>query len=309
MPRLPRLHVPGGLYHVVLRGNHRQPIFHEPSDRTLLEDLVAEGLERFGARVHAYCWMTNHVHLAVQVADTPLGPLMQRIASQYARRLQQRVPTTGHLFERRYRAVLVDADAHLLRLTRYIHLNPVRAGLVTDPAAYPWSGHRAYLGLGRVPWLSTEFVLRILGADIPSARRAYQHLLSLGSDPDDSAQFNRGTAGDGRVLAGDRFGETAVSRLRAGRDPAAADGDGADPLEQLIAETAAELGVSADAMGSAARTRALAHARCIVAERARAAGLASVSTIARRFNRSHSSLFEALERRRRRRRRSAVKSS
>ena len=69
MPRPTRLHLPGGLYHVILRGNHRQPIFLAPSDRTMLDDLVAESLARFGARVHAYCWMTNHVHLAVQVAD------------------------------------------------------------------------------------------------------------------------------------------------------------------------------------------------------------------------------------------------
>ena len=91
--------------------------------------------------------MSNHLHLALQVADAPLGPIVRRIAGVYARRIQQRLPTTGHLFERRYRSVLVDADTHLLRLVRYIHLNPLRAGLVADPADYPWSGHRAYLGL------------------------------------------------------------------------------------------------------------------------------------------------------------------
>lgn len=300
MPRPPRLHVAGGFYHVVLRGNHRQPVFLEPSDRAMLDDLLAQALARFDARVHAYCWMTNHIHLAVQVAETPLGPLMQRVAGRYARRVQQRVPTTGHLFERRYRAVLVDADAHLLRLTRYIHLNPVRAGLVADPADYPWSGHCAYLGLADVPWLTTNFVLRVLGADVTSARRAYSRLVALGSDPDDAAQFNRGTQWDTSVLAPDRYIEKARELSRTARDgQRVATADATTTLEALIAETAAELGLTAEALASRSRSRALGRARCVVAERARTRGIASVSAVARRFNRSHSSLFEALERWRR----------
>ena len=316
MPRPTRLHVPGGVYHVVLRGNHRQPIFLAPSDRGMLDDLVAESLVRFGARVHAYCWMTNHVHLAIQVADTPLGPLAQRIAGRYARRLQQRLPTTGHLFEGRYRAVLVDADDHLLRLTRYIHLNPVRAGMVTDPADYPWSGHRAYLGLAHVPWLTTNFTLRVLGANLASARRAYSRMIALGGDPEDSRDFSRGAPADCRVLGPDRFlkrlatkrVETRVRSGPPGRGPAAGSGlelrlalgHDRPSLEQLLHKVAAECGVSVAAMTSASRSPVLTRARCAVAERALACGVASLSAVARRLNRSHSSLCEALERTRRR---------
>lgn len=306
MPRRTRLHVPGGLYHVVLRGNHRQPIFHVPSDRAMLGGLVAEGLARFGARVHAFCWMTNHVHIAIQVGDTPLGPLMQRIAGQYARRLQRRLPTTGHLFEGRYRAVLVDADEQLLRLIRYIHLNPLRAGLVLDPADYPWSGHRAYLGLAAVPWLTTDFTLRVLGPDVASARRAYRRMIALGGNPEDSVNFNRGVPGDCRVLGADRF----IKDLEAKRAPvprmAGPPGRRASPrcdrpsLERLIDVAAAEFGVDVEALNSASRSRALTLARCAVAERAVACGAASLCEVARRLNRSHSSLSEALERRRQR---------
>ena len=133
MPRAPRLHVPGGLYHVILRGNHQQAVFDLAADYHLFEDLLARALRRYDARVHAYCWMTNHVHLAAQVGDARLGRLIQSVASTYARRKQQRVPTTGHLFERRYRAILVDTDAYWLTLVRYIHRNPVEAGIVADP--------------------------------------------------------------------------------------------------------------------------------------------------------------------------------
>ena len=294
MPRPLRLHVPGGVYHVILRGNHRQPVFTAPGDRVMLDALVAETLERFNARVHAYCWMSNHLHLALQVADTPLGPIVRRVAGVYARRIQQRLATTGHLFERRYRSVLVDADAHLLRLVRYIHLNPLRAGLVADPAEYPWSGHRAYLGLASVPWLTTDFTLRLLGSHRARARLAYSRLIAAGGGPDDSALFTRGMPADTRVLGDDGF----LARVTAIRARTRASNSSWPTLEQLIAATAEESGCTPEAMASTSKARAATDARCLVAQRALTAGIASLSEVARRLNRSHSSLIEALQRRR-----------
>ena len=125
--RKPRLHIPAAFYHVTLRGNHRQDIFFTADDRILLNAIVAEVIAGYGARLHAYCWMTNHTHMLIQVGDVPLGRIMLRIASRYARQIQARFRTTGHLFERRYHAVLVDVDSYLLELLRYIHLNPIRA--------------------------------------------------------------------------------------------------------------------------------------------------------------------------------------
>ena len=90
---------------------------------------------------------------------------MRLVAGQYARFVQRRVPTTGHLFERRYRAPLVKTDAHLMQLIRYIHLNPVRAGITPDAAAYAWSSHRAYLGRLTLPWLTTDLVLSLFGLE------------------------------------------------------------------------------------------------------------------------------------------------
>jgi REP element-mobilizing transposase RayT len=110
MPRKPRLHVDGGHYHVILRGNHRQSIFFNAADRLAFAELVAENIERFGMRVHAFCWMSNHVHLLMQVGAFPLARAMMRIASRFARGMQRNQQTTGHFFERRYRAILVDAD-------------------------------------------------------------------------------------------------------------------------------------------------------------------------------------------------------
>jgi hypothetical protein len=200
-------------------------------------------------------------------------------------------------------------------LIRYIHLNPVRAGLVADPVDYPWSGHRAYLGLARVPWLTTEFALRVLGRDAAGARRRYERMIGLGTDSQDSVRFSRGVPGDCRVLGPDRFlaqlAAKSATSTRRGRTSRSGPQQRRDrerdtcALDRLIEETAAECGVTVEALTSPSRSAPLTRARCIAAARAIDSGLASLSSIARRLNRSHSSLCEALQRMKRRRQRVA----
>jgi REP element-mobilizing transposase RayT len=168
VPRRLRIHVHGGFYHVTLRGNHQRAIFFAESDPLLLNDIVARALQPHQVRLHAYCWMTNHIHLLLQVNETPLGCFMRQVASEFARRMQWHLPTSGHFFERRYHATLVDTDVYLKALVRYIHLNPVEAGLCADPAEYRWSSHHEYLGDRQGSWITTDFVLREFG----STRRA-----------------------------------------------------------------------------------------------------------------------------------------
>src|SRR5882724_7664036 len=154
MPRLPRLHAPGAFYHVILRGNHREALFGSHHDRVALNNIVAAALERQQARLHIFCWMTNHLHALVQIGEAPLAVLMHRIARPYARYRQRQLRTTGHLFERRYKAWLVDADMYFVALLRYIHLNPVKARMVATVDECPWSSHSAYAGTATLPWLT-----------------------------------------------------------------------------------------------------------------------------------------------------------
>ena len=201
MPRPLRVHVPGGFYHVTLRGNHRQTIFYRPAHRRILECIVREAIARFDASVHAYCWMTNHIHLLIRVGEPELGRIMLRIASRYARFVQARFDTTGHLFERRYHALLVDEDAYLITLLRYIHQNPLKAGIASSLASYPWSSHHTYAGTRRQSWLTTGFALGMLHSDYSKDVRAYLRLVEVPVATDDLVPH----PDDPRVLGDDRF--------------------------------------------------------------------------------------------------------
>lgn len=282
MSRPLRLHLPGGFYHVTLRGNHRQDIFRTPEDRLTLDGLVAETVRELGIRLHAYCWMSNHIHLLVQVAHEPLGKAIHRIASRYARQFQAALLTTGHLFERRHHAVLVDADAYLLALVRYIHMNPVRGGLVRDPADYPWSSHREYLGRSRVSWVTTGFVLGLLAGD---GRQALGHYLAWMGAVDES-RWGEGLlanrCGNPQVLGSPEF----LLRAAATATRAA---DGAT-LESLLVECGRRFGRQPEEIASRSRARQLTPARAWLAREALARGIASISSIARHLGRSESAV-------------------
>lgn len=286
MARQLRLHVPGGFYHVTLRGNHRQPIFFTEADRDLLDTVVAEVSVAQGARIHAFCWMTNHLHMLVQVSDEPLGRLILRVASRYARSVQARLATTGHLFERRYHSVLVDADSHLLELIRYIHLNPVRAGLVVDPSSYPWSSHRVYLGSSDHQWVTTDFVMRMLAAESHAAIARYREFMG---DPE-PCRWGHGalTTHHRQILGSDEFAARILGSKYRPR--------GRKSLDELINECCGRFGVSSAQLESRTKSRDVAAARAWVAHEAVAGGVASMCAVARRFNRSESTIRELMSR-------------
>ena len=192
MARKPRVHFPAALYHVMLRGNGGQDIFFEDADRYRFYLLLQQGVERYGHRIHAFCLMSNHIHLAIQVAETPLSHIMQNITFRYTRWVNWHRKSSGHLFQGRFKAVLVDADSYLLELIRYIHLNPVRAGMVAAPEDYPWSGHRACLGLETIPWLTTDWVLAQFGTNPARARREYGKFVDLGKGDGRRQEFHSG---------------------------------------------------------------------------------------------------------------------
>lgn len=292
MARSLRLHVPGGFYHVTLRGNHRCPVFYAATDRDLLDRIVERTLSDLDARLHAYCWMTNHVHLLLQVADTPLGQVMQRIASHYARVVQRRLQTTGHLFERRYHSLLVDADNYLLTLLRYIHFNPVRAGLARDPASYPWSSHRVYLGLREQGWITTDFALGLFSPRRDAARARYAEFMGVVSADRWGSGVLTPSDSNGQILGSDEFVAQVTRRSANPMTPRT--------LENLFDECAQRFRCSRALLVSASRNRRISSARAWIAIEAASFGIATVSAVAREMQRSEAAIRRLMQRHSRR---------
>ena len=212
MARKPRIHYPGALYHVILRGNAGQNIFFDEKDRCRFYLLLQEGLERYGHRVLSFCLMTNHIHMAIQVGDVPLSRIMQNLTFRYTRWVNWRQKRIGHLFQGRYKAILVDADSYLLELVSYLHLNPVRANMVELPEDYPWSSHRAYLGKESINWLQAESVLSHFSQNLRQARRQFSEFVSERRLDGHQSDFYGKGASDSRVMGEDRFVEKVLER-------------------------------------------------------------------------------------------------
>jgi REP element-mobilizing transposase RayT len=159
MARPLRIEFPGALYHVTSRGNAREAIFHGDPDRRAFLDVLADVIEVCDWSCHAYCLMTNHYHIVVETPRANLSRGMQRLNGVYTQRFNRRHARVGHVLQGRFKAVLVERESHMLELTRYVVLNPVRAGMVTTAEEYRWSSLRATLGLTPVPaWLTLDAV-------------------------------------------------------------------------------------------------------------------------------------------------------
>ena len=175
MARPPRTQFSGDVYHVTARGNRRQEIFVDDTDRSRLIALLDAACKRSKWQIHAYCLMPNHYHLVLEIGEPTLSEGFQWLNGVYAQAFNRRHGKTGHLFQGRFHSVRVESDEHLLELSRYLMRNPVRARLCSDPADWPWSNYRAIIGVSRpVRFLATERVLAYFGPDPESARRRFQ---------------------------------------------------------------------------------------------------------------------------------------
>jgi REP element-mobilizing transposase RayT len=157
MGRPLRIEYPGAFYHVTSRGNEQKDVFKSQKDREKFLSYLESATERYGAAVHVYCLMSNHYHLLMETPEGNLSQVMRHINGAYTNYFNTKRKRAGHLFQGRYKAILVEKDAYALELSRYIHLNPVRAGMVKMPEEYRWSSYRSYIGMtGQPDWLRTK---------------------------------------------------------------------------------------------------------------------------------------------------------
>jgi putative transposase len=202
MPRKPRIEFEGALYHVITRGNQRQETFKEEDDYWRYLNILAHYKERHKFYLYAYVLMSNHVHLVIETREVPLSKILQGINQCYTMYFNRKYHTVGHLFQGRYKAILCDKDEYLFLLVKYVHHNPVRAGLVGDPEAYTWSSHQRYLAREGKELIDTAQVLGMFSKDKVRARnlcRAFMHN-AQGVSKEDLYRIV-----DQRILGSERF--------------------------------------------------------------------------------------------------------
>lgn len=188
MSRPLRIEFPGALYHITSRGDRREEIFADDADRARFLTVVAQGLARFDAQLLAYCLMGNHYHFVLHTRQGNLSALMRHVNGVYTQAFNRRHGKVGHLFQGRFKAILVDREAYLLEVCRYVELNPVRAAMVAAPADWPWSSYRVNTGqAATLAWLGSEALWEyLLGRELATVRdardaqRLYAELVAAG---------------------------------------------------------------------------------------------------------------------------------
>ncbi|MEW6488705.1 MAG: transposase [Thermodesulfobacteriota bacterium] len=279
MPRQARLDIPGLVYHVMARGIERRDIFGDERDRERFVESLGELVAETGAQLYAWSLLSNHFHLLLRRGERPLADLMRRLMTRHAVRFNRRHHRTGHLFQNRYKSIVVEEEEYFLELVRYVHLNPVRCGVVQRPEEldrFAWSGHAVLLGARSEPWQAVDEVLGRFGGRRTQAKRAYRDFVMAGWNQGHREEFSGGglmrssgggeraggrgrrerEAGDERVLGGGEFVEAIWREV----------GERHRPLptrtwEEVLQEVANKWGVPVQRITGASRERRIASAR------------------------------------------------
>lgn len=182
MSRPLRLELAGGLYHVTSRGDGREDIYLSEADRLAWLDVFGQVCKRFNWVCHAWCQMGNHYHLVIETPEANLAQGMRQLNGVYTQRFNRAHGRVGHVFQGRYKAILVERDSYLLELARYVVLNPLRAGMVKRLEAWPWSSYLATCGQAPAPaWLQPDWILAQFGRQRASAIRKYVEFVHEGA--------------------------------------------------------------------------------------------------------------------------------
>jgi putative transposase len=178
MARPLRITFPGAFYHITSRGNERKNVFKSRRDREKFLEYFESAVVRYDAVIHAYCLMDNHYHILLETPSGNLSQIMRHINGAYTNYFNTKRRRAGHLFQGRYKSILVDIDEYAKELSRYIHLNPVRAKIVESPEEYEWSSFNYYTGNKKSPeWLYKDFILGYFGKKVKTAQKGYKRFV------------------------------------------------------------------------------------------------------------------------------------
>jgi REP element-mobilizing transposase RayT len=183
MPRQARLDVPGALHHIMVRGIDKSNIFRDDEDKSRFLERLGQTVSEGKCTVYAWVLMDNHVHILFKSGKDGISAVMRKLLTWYAQYFNRQHRRTGHLFENRYKSILCDEDNYLFALIRYIHLNPIRAKIVTTIEQldrYPWSGHRTLMGKAKHPWMDIDHALSEFGTTRRKAVNEYLRFMQEG---------------------------------------------------------------------------------------------------------------------------------
>jgi len=288
MARRPRIHFPGALYHVIARGNQGQKIFREPEDYRLYLRFLREYKEDFDFLLYAYVLMPTHVHLLIETGVTNLSRVMHRLQFRYTRNFNLKYKTWGHLFQGRYKAILCDKDTYFLELSAYMHLNPVRAGLVRGPAKYPWSSYPSYLGRGKKSITDTDYLLGQFSNRKGTARRKYDLFVKARLAQGHRDDFYE--TKDQRFLGDDKFLED-IQRHVNQHFPFVYE----ITLEEIVSQVGSTLELPIDLLYSHTRNRQGAWGRAVCAYLSNKLGGYQIREIAEHFSRDPVAVCQGLK--------------
>ena len=182
MSRSLRIEYPGAFYHITARGNERKAIFRAKENYEKFISYLESATQRYGAQIHCFCLMPNHYHLLLETPWGNLHTILHHLNTSYTNYFNAKTRRAGHLLQGRYHAILVEKDSYALELSRYIHLNPVRARLVSDPARYSWSSYSIYIGMGKgCGWLEKRFILNQISTKERRAQKGYEKYVKEGA--------------------------------------------------------------------------------------------------------------------------------
>lgn len=278
------LQIHGGTYYLRLSSSGRRPLLEGPDDAHSIESLAAKAVCQATISVHAYCWLPREIHIAIDLLSNSLTSVARNFAASFARDKNRRTNCAGPLFSHGYSAILIYPQTHLLPLIRYIHLLPVYLGTARSPLEYRWSSHRAFLDGSTVnAWLSPSRALTLLSTEAAAARSLYADYTRAPLTPMECCQFCSGISALGP--------QEWLTSLKPPEQPRR----NCQSLENFVAALAINFGVNPFALASRSQSRRLSRIRALIARAAITEGVATLSEIARAFNRSPSAVYLAIQ--------------
>ncbi len=211
MARPLRIQYSGAFYHVTARGNEKKRIYFSNADYEKFSYYISRAQDKYGFILHCFVLMMNHYHLVIETPSANLNSIMHYINSSYTNYVNRKMKRAGHLLQGRYKALLIDHDSYLLELSRYLHLNPVRAGIVQKPEDYPYSSYGCFIGTRKAEGVARDFILGMVSPHGEKAMHAYKHFVNnaIGAKPDNPLKRIYG----GVIAGEDSFIKKILGRL------------------------------------------------------------------------------------------------